>query len=141
MLSTEPSTSDCAARRSSPTTPDGSRSRSQSSLIASPPCPEPIARPERCRDAKGHQVRPCRTVVLNDHSCAVVGYTLSFGAPSAEQTALAVLQTINARQIQASRQLREVDLDGGPAILATSRLKNLTQQLARKAGLSGQPVD
>lgn len=47
MVSTVPSTSDCAARRSSSTTPDGSRRRSHSSLIASPPWPEPVARPGR----------------------------------------------------------------------------------------------
>ncbi len=48
-------------------------------------------------DAKGTQVRPWLTVVLDDYSRAVAGYTLFLGAPSAEQTALALHQAVNAK--------------------------------------------
>lgn len=47
--------------------------------------------------AKGTQVRPWLTVVLDDYSRAVAGYTLFLGAPSAEQTALALHQAVNAK--------------------------------------------
>ncbi|MDN6554751.1 MAG: transposase family protein, partial [Bifidobacterium mongoliense] len=48
-------------------------------------------------DAKGTQVRPWLTVGLDDYSRAVAGYTLFLGAPSAEQTALALHQAVNAK--------------------------------------------
>nr|WP_176704872.1 Mu transposase C-terminal domain-containing protein [Arthrobacter sp.]AXV46256.1 transposase [Arthrobacter sp.] len=46
---------------------------------------------------KGAVVRPWLTVVLDDHSRAIAGYTLFAGAPSAEQTALALHQAINTK--------------------------------------------
>ena len=45
----------------------------------------------------GTAVRPWLTVVLDDYSRAVTGYTLFTGAPSAEQTALALHQAINTK--------------------------------------------
>ena len=45
-------------------------------------------------DAGGKPVRPWLTVVLDDHSRAVAGYTVFVGAPSALQTALALRQAI-----------------------------------------------
>lgn len=45
----------------------------------------------------GALVRPWLTVVLDDYSRAVAGYTLFTGAPSAEQTALALHQAINIK--------------------------------------------
>ncbi|GAA3326062.1 MULTISPECIES: Mu transposase C-terminal domain-containing protein [Micrococcaceae] len=46
---------------------------------------------------KGTAVRPWLTVVLDDYSRAVAGYTLFTGAPSAEQTALALHQAVNTK--------------------------------------------
>lgn len=46
---------------------------------------------------KGTEERPWLTIVLDDYSRAVVGYTLYIGAPSAEQTALALHQAINTK--------------------------------------------
>lgn len=43
-------------------------------------------------DAKGQPARPWLTVVLDDHSRAVAGYTVFLGDPTAEQTALALHQ-------------------------------------------------
>lgn len=45
----------------------------------------------------GAPVRPWLTVVLDDYSRAVTGYTLFAGAPSAEQTALALHQAVNTK--------------------------------------------
>ena len=45
-------------------------------------------------DANGQPVRPWLSVVLDDHSRAVAGYTVFVGAPSAIQTALALRQAI-----------------------------------------------
>lgn len=45
----------------------------------------------------GAPVRPWLTVVLDDYSRAVAGYTLFAGAPSAEQTALALHQAVNIK--------------------------------------------
>jgi putative transposase len=46
---------------------------------------------------KGTAVRPWLTIVLDDYSRAVAGYTLFTGAPSAEQTALALHHAINTK--------------------------------------------
>jgi putative transposase len=48
-------------------------------------------------DKNGAPVRPWLTVVLDDYSRAVAGYTLFAGAPSAEQTALALHQAVNRK--------------------------------------------
>ena len=45
-------------------------------------------------DANGNQARPWLTVVIDDHSRAIAGYTVFLGAPSALQTALALRQAI-----------------------------------------------
>ncbi|MGP5227722.1 Mu transposase C-terminal domain-containing protein [Arthrobacter rhombi] len=45
----------------------------------------------------GAPVRPWLTIVLDDYSRAVAGYTLFTEAPSAEQTALALHQAINTK--------------------------------------------
>jgi putative transposase len=45
-------------------------------------------------DEDGKPARPWLTVVLDDHSRAVAGYTVFLGAPSAVQTALALRQAI-----------------------------------------------
>ena len=45
-------------------------------------------------DARGRPVRPWLTVVLDDHSRAVAGYTVFLGDPTALQTALALRQAI-----------------------------------------------
>lgn len=45
-------------------------------------------------DERGRPVRPWLTVVLDDRSRAVAGYTVFVGAPSAVQTALALRQAI-----------------------------------------------
>jgi len=46
------------------------------------------------RDERGHPARPWLTVVLDDYSRAVAGYSLSLHAPAALQTALALRQAI-----------------------------------------------
>jgi putative transposase len=46
------------------------------------------------RDEKGKARKPWLTIVLDDYSRAVAGYFLSFNAPSAIQTALALRQAI-----------------------------------------------
>jgi len=48
-------------------------------------------------DARGRPARPWLTVVLDDFSRAVAGYTVFVGAPSAEQTALALHQAVRAK--------------------------------------------
>jgi putative transposase len=48
----------------------------------------------RVLDEDGGSRRPWLTVVLDDHSRAVAGYNLSFDAPSAAQTALALRRAI-----------------------------------------------
>ncbi|MBG6215292.1 MULTISPECIES: Mu transposase C-terminal domain-containing protein [unclassified Cryobacterium] len=48
-------------------------------------------------DKSGTAVRPWLTVVLDDYSRAVAGYTLFLGAPTAEQTALALHQAVNGK--------------------------------------------
>ena len=48
-------------------------------------------------DKSGSSVRPWLTIVLDDCSRAVAGYTLFTGAPTAEQTALALHQAVNRK--------------------------------------------
>ncbi|MHA7279840.1 transposase [Arthrobacter sp. MDT2-2] len=48
-------------------------------------------------DKAGVPVRPWLTVVLDDYSRAVAGYTVFLGAPTAEQTALALHQAVNRK--------------------------------------------
>ncbi|MHA7241459.1 transposase [Arthrobacter sp. TMS1-12-1] len=48
-------------------------------------------------DKAGNPVRPWLTVVLDDYSRAVAGYTVFLGAPTAEQTALALHQAVNRK--------------------------------------------
>ncbi|GAB3249265.1 transposase [Arthrobacter pigmenti] len=48
-------------------------------------------------DTAGVPARPWLTVVLDDYSRAAAGYTLFFGAPTAEQTALALHQAVNRK--------------------------------------------
>ncbi|UKA62757.1 Mu transposase C-terminal domain-containing protein [Arthrobacter sp. FW306-04-A] len=48
-------------------------------------------------DEKGRTARPWLTVVLDDYSRAAAGYTVFLGAPSAEQTALALHQAIRGK--------------------------------------------
>src|SRR6266581_9141428 len=45
-------------------------------------------------DANGEAVRPWLTIILDDYSRAVAGYTIFLGAPTALQTALALRQAI-----------------------------------------------
>ena len=45
-------------------------------------------------DANGQAVRPWLTIIIDDYSRAVAGYTIFLGAPSALQTALALRQAI-----------------------------------------------
>jgi putative transposase len=45
-------------------------------------------------DANGEAVRPWLTIILDDYSRAVAGYTLFLGAPTARQTALALRQAM-----------------------------------------------
>lgn len=45
-------------------------------------------------DEQGRAVRPWLTVILDDHSRAVAGYTVFLGNPTAAQTALALRQGI-----------------------------------------------
>lgn len=49
-------------------------------------------------DANGEVVRPWLTIVIDDYSRAVAGYTIFLGAPSALQTALALRQAIWRKQ-------------------------------------------
>jgi putative transposase len=46
------------------------------------------------KDGRGRPEKPWLTVILDDYSRAVAGYTLFFGSPSAIQTALALRQAI-----------------------------------------------
>lgn len=48
-------------------------------------------------DKTGTPVRPWLTVVLDDYSRAIAGYTVFIGAPTAEQTALALHQAVNRK--------------------------------------------
>lgn len=48
-------------------------------------------------DKTSAPVRPWLTVVLDDYSRAAAGYTLFIGAPTAEQTALALHQAVNGK--------------------------------------------
>lgn len=48
-------------------------------------------------DKAGASVRPWLTVVLDDYSRAVAGYTVFIGAPTVEQTALALHQAVNRK--------------------------------------------
>ncbi len=48
-------------------------------------------------DKTGTPARPWLTVVLDDYSRAAAGYTLFLGAPTAEQTALALHQAVNRK--------------------------------------------
>src|SRR5207245_8258720 len=45
-------------------------------------------------DANGEAVRPWLTMIIDDYSRAVAGYTIFLGAPTALQTALALRQAI-----------------------------------------------
>src|SRR5467141_2306394 len=49
-------------------------------------------------DANGAAVRPWLTLILDDYSRAVAGYTLFLGAPTALQTALALRQAMWSKQ-------------------------------------------
>lgn len=49
-------------------------------------------------DANGEAVRPWLTIVIDDYSRAVAGYTIFLGAPTALQTALALRQAIWRKQ-------------------------------------------
>ena len=49
-------------------------------------------------DANGEAVRPWLTIVIDDYSRAVAGYTIFLGAPTALQTALALRQAIWNKQ-------------------------------------------
>jgi putative transposase len=49
-------------------------------------------------DPKGRGARPWLTIVLDDYSRAVAGYTVFLGAPSAEQTALALHQAVRRKE-------------------------------------------
>lgn len=49
-------------------------------------------------DGKGQTARPWLTVVLDDYSRAAAGYTVFLGAPSAEQTALALHQAVRGKE-------------------------------------------
>lgn len=48
-------------------------------------------------DKAGAPVRPWLTIILDDYSRTVAGYTLFIGAPTAEQTALALHQAVNRK--------------------------------------------
>ena len=48
-------------------------------------------------DSRGRHARPWLTVVFDDHARAVAGYTVFFGAPGAEQTALAFHQAVTRK--------------------------------------------
>jgi putative transposase len=48
-------------------------------------------------DKKKEQVRPWLTIVLDDYSRAIAGYTVFVGAPTAERTALALHQAVNRK--------------------------------------------
>ncbi len=48
-------------------------------------------------DSRGRPARPWLTVVFDDHARAVAGYTVFFGAPGAEQTALAFHQAVTRK--------------------------------------------
>lgn len=48
-------------------------------------------------DTSGVPVRPWLTIVLDDYSRAIAGYTVFTGAPTAEQTALALHQAVNRK--------------------------------------------
>lgn len=49
-------------------------------------------------DANGQTVRPWLTIIIDDYSRAVAGYTLFLGAPTALQTALALRQAMWRKQ-------------------------------------------
>jgi putative transposase len=49
-------------------------------------------------DANGEAVRPWLTIIMDDYSRAVAGYTLFLGAPTTLQTALALRQAIWSKQ-------------------------------------------
>src|SRR3989475_741974 len=49
-------------------------------------------------DANGEAVRPWLTMIIDDYSRAVAGYTIFLGAPTALQTALALRQAIWSKQ-------------------------------------------
>ena len=55
----------------------------------------------------GEPAKPWLTVILDDYSRAVAGYFLSFGAPSAAQTALALRQAIWRKQDHSLACLRD----------------------------------
>src|SRR6266567_8096472 len=49
-------------------------------------------------DANGEAVRPWLTIIMDDYSRAVAGYTIFLGAPTALQTALALRQAMWSKQ-------------------------------------------
>ena len=49
-------------------------------------------------DATGEAVRPWLTIIIDDYSRAIAGYTIFLGAPTALQTALALRQAIWSKQ-------------------------------------------
>jgi putative transposase len=88
------------------------------------------------KDDKGHPVRPWLTVILDDYSRAVAGYMLTFEAPSALQTALALRQAI-WRKAEASWQVC-----GIPRVLYTDHGSDFTSQHLEQvcADLHIQPI-
>ena len=52
-------------------------------------------------DANGEAVRPWLTIIIDDYSRAVAGYTIFLGAPTALQTALALRQAMWSKQTAA----------------------------------------
>ncbi len=58
-----------------------------------------MARQVQPGNAEGQAARPWLTVVLDDHSRAGRGYTVFLGAPTAEQTALALHQGVGRKTV------------------------------------------
>jgi len=83
-------------------------------------------------DAGGRPDRPWLTVVLDDYSRAVAGYTLFLGAPTAEQTALALHQAVRRKANPAWPVL-------GHAGRALQRTRQRLHQRPPRAGLPGHP--
>jgi putative transposase len=74
------------------------------------------------KDEEGNARRPWLTIILDDYSRAVAGYLLSFSAPSAIQTALALRQAI-WRKLQAGWHIC-----GIPQVLYTDHGSDFTSQ-------------
>lgn len=73
-------------------------------------------------DKERHAKRPWLTVIMDDYSRAIAGYALSFNAPSAMQTALALRQAI-WRKAQPGWQV-----SGIPEVLYTDHGSDFTSQ-------------